>query len=250
MTIIAPDLGVAHFDAANIRGLPERTLPFYHTKRFALPSRKVGLLLKESAPDIVYVVNPCCIPLLASYHTNIAGASRLKMRGENVVKLKIFLLISIILAVFSAGMYFAPYLAFTKSMAVFEPRDLIKITETLNGNMAPLMTTLIPIQILAIFPVLLFSFRRSKFIFYMSLIGLMLSILSLVVTVTIEVPIVTKIVEWTPSTLPNDWEVIRDRWISFHYYRITGGVGAVIFLLIGAMFNDNKNRRQRQMREE
>lgn len=83
--VIAPDLGAAHFEAASIRGLPARTLPFYRTKRFALPSRKVGLLLKESAPDIVHVVNPALlgaagiyyarklgIPLLASYHTNIA----------------------------------------------------------------------------------------------------------------------------------------------------------------------------------
>lgn len=82
--VIAPDLGVAHFEAASIRGVPAKTLPFYRSKKFALPSRKVGQLLKEIAPDIVHVVNPALlgaagiyyarklgIPLLASYHTNI-----------------------------------------------------------------------------------------------------------------------------------------------------------------------------------
>lgn len=83
--VIAPNLGVSQFGEASIRGVPARTLPFYRTKKFALPSRKVGRLLKECEPDIVHVVNPALlgaagiyyarklgIPLLASYHTNIA----------------------------------------------------------------------------------------------------------------------------------------------------------------------------------
>ncbi|WP_178019639.1 glycosyltransferase family 1 protein [uncultured Paenibacillus sp.] len=85
VTILAPDLGISQFGDARIQGLPTSTLPFYRTKRFALPSRKVGMLLKEYAPDIVHVVNPALlgaagiyyakklrIPLLASYHTNLS----------------------------------------------------------------------------------------------------------------------------------------------------------------------------------
>ncbi|PAF14320.1 group 1 glycosyl transferase [Niallia circulans] len=83
--IIAPDLGVAQFGKARIHGMPTITLPFYRTKRFSLPSRKVGSLLKTYGPDIVHVVNPALlgaagvyyakklgIPLLASYHTNLS----------------------------------------------------------------------------------------------------------------------------------------------------------------------------------
>jgi len=83
--IMAPDLGVDEFEGAKIIGVPARTLPFYRSKKFALPSRMVKILLKEYDPDIVHVVNPAFLgvsgvyyakklgyPLIASYHTNVA----------------------------------------------------------------------------------------------------------------------------------------------------------------------------------
>lgn len=83
--VIVPDLGVRKFGNACIQGLPAKTLPFYRTKKFALPSRRVGKLLQTYQPDIVHVVNPVLIgaagvyyakklgiPLLASYHTNLS----------------------------------------------------------------------------------------------------------------------------------------------------------------------------------
>ncbi len=83
--VIAPDLGVYEFEGAKIDGVPARTLPFYRSKKFALPNRKVGVLLEEYDPDIVHVVNPAILgfsgvhyskklgyPMIASYHTNVA----------------------------------------------------------------------------------------------------------------------------------------------------------------------------------
>ena len=83
--IIAPDLGVYEFEGAQIIGVPASTLPFYRSKKFAMPSRRVKSLLKEYNPDIVHVVNPAFLglsgiyyarklkyPLIASYHTNVA----------------------------------------------------------------------------------------------------------------------------------------------------------------------------------
>ncbi|MBP1949752.1 glycosyltransferase family 4 protein [Virgibacillus litoralis] len=83
--VIAPDLGVYEFEGAKVEGVPARTLPFYRSKKFALPNRKVSGLLKEYDPDIVHVVNPAILglsgvyyakklgyPMIASYHTNVA----------------------------------------------------------------------------------------------------------------------------------------------------------------------------------
>lgn len=82
--VIAPDLGVYKFEGAKITGIPARTLPFYRSKKFALPSRKVKKVLEDYNPDVVHVVNPALlgvsgvhyakkldIPLLASYHTQV-----------------------------------------------------------------------------------------------------------------------------------------------------------------------------------
>ncbi|QHS21512.1 glycosyltransferase family 1 protein [Virgibacillus sp. MSP4-1] len=83
--IIAPDLGVYEFEGAKVEGVPARTLPFYRSKKFSLPTRKVKKLLADYDPDVVHVVNPALVgysgikyarqlgyPLVASYHTNIA----------------------------------------------------------------------------------------------------------------------------------------------------------------------------------
>lgn len=82
--VIAPDLGRIRFSDARIEGIRSVTLPFYNSRKFALPSAKVKKLLKDFRPDIVHAVNPLLlaasgaryakklgIPLIASYHTNI-----------------------------------------------------------------------------------------------------------------------------------------------------------------------------------
>ncbi|GAA0594515.1 glycosyltransferase family 1 protein [Virgibacillus siamensis] len=83
--VIAPDLGVYEFEGAKIDGLPASTLPFYRSKKFALPNRNVKDLLLNYDPDVVHVVNPAILgasgvyyaeklgyPMIASYHTNVA----------------------------------------------------------------------------------------------------------------------------------------------------------------------------------
>ena len=67
-------------------------------------------------------------------------------------------------------------------------------------------------------------------------IAFALFIISLLVTVVIEVPIVEKIVTWTVSTIPNNWEQLRDRWIRFHGDRVIAGLASLAFLVIGAIY--------------
>ncbi|SFB29009.1 Glycosyltransferase involved in cell wall bisynthesis [Lentibacillus halodurans] len=82
--IIAPDLGVYEFEGVKIEGVPARTLPFYRSKKFSLPTRKVKKMLEAYEPDVVHVVNPALvgmsgvhyakklgIPMLASFHTQV-----------------------------------------------------------------------------------------------------------------------------------------------------------------------------------
>ncbi|SDW38085.1 Glycosyltransferase involved in cell wall bisynthesis [Marinococcus luteus] len=83
--IVAPDLGVYEFDGAEVKGVPARALPFYRSKKFALPNRVVKKYIQDFDPDVVHVVNPAVVgysgvnyakklgvPLVASYHTNLA----------------------------------------------------------------------------------------------------------------------------------------------------------------------------------
>jgi len=82
--VICPDLGTTEFEGAIIEGVKATNLPFYRSRPFALPNKRVKDLLEKYQPDLVHVVNPAMLgvsgvkyasklnfPLLASYHTHV-----------------------------------------------------------------------------------------------------------------------------------------------------------------------------------
>ncbi|MEA2263750.1 MAG: hypothetical protein QOJ51_6575 [Acidobacteriaceae bacterium] len=150
--------------------------------------------------------------------------------------MKTWQLISIVLSALTVGMFHGPWIALSRSMKTFSPEFFLEIVDRMNRNMAPVMTVLMPGTMLAIIPVLLFSYRQQAMVFYLSAVALLLFLIALLVTVVIEVPIVQQIVTWTPSTLPANWQQLRDRWMRFHVVRVIAGMASLIFLLVAAIF--------------
>jgi uncharacterized membrane protein len=150
--------------------------------------------------------------------------------------MKTWQLISIVLSTLTVGMFHGPWIALSRSMKTFSPEFFLEIVDRMNRNMAPVMTVLMPGTMLAIIPVLLFSYRQQAMVFYLSAVALLLFLIALLVTVVIEVPIVQQIVTWTPSTLPANWQQLRDRWMRFHVVRVIAGMASLIFLLVAAIF--------------
>jgi hypothetical protein len=59
-----------------------------------------------------------------------------------------------------------------------------------------------------------------------------------------EVPLDNQFKEWTVTTLPSNWEQLRDRWEWFHVIRSWDAVTGLALLLAGALFwRDNATRR-------
>jgi uncharacterized membrane protein len=106
----------------------------------------------------------------------------------------------------------------------------------MNRNMAPLMTVLMPATLFSILAVLFLSYHAQRKTFYLNAIALALFLIALLVTVLIEVPIVEKIITWTVSTLPANWQRLRDRWVKFHIIRVVVGLASFVLLLIAAIF--------------
>jgi uncharacterized membrane protein len=106
----------------------------------------------------------------------------------------------------------------------------------MNRNMAPVMTVLMPATLLSIIPVIFLSYHERPSIFYLNTTAFALFILALVVTVFVEVPIVEEIVKWTVSTLPENWQQLRDRWARFHIIRVIAGLASLVLLVIAAIF--------------
>lgn len=84
VVVIAPDLGVTEYEGAIVEGVKTTKMPFYRSKEFSMPQRRVKDLLIKHDPDLVHVVNPALVgvsgvyyadkldyPLIASYHTHV-----------------------------------------------------------------------------------------------------------------------------------------------------------------------------------
>ncbi len=121
-------------------------------------------------------------------------------------------------------------------MKTFAPEVFLEIVDRMNRNMAPVMTVLMPGTMLSIIPLLLLSYHQRPMVFYLSMAALLLFLLALLVTVVVEVPIVQQIVTWTPSTIPENWRQLRDRWMRFHVIRVIAGLASLVFLVVAALF--------------
>ena len=148
--------------------------------------------------------------------------------------LKVCELISIVLLMGVSGMYWGPWLALSRSLAAFEPEVFLPIVNQMGRNMGPLMTVLTPVALLSTVPVLFLAYQGHPVVFYLTLTSLILFVITLAVTMLIEVPIVGQMTTWTASTLPSNWRQLRDRWVTFHLARIIPSViGLVLFLIAG-----------------
>jgi uncharacterized membrane protein len=150
--------------------------------------------------------------------------------------MKTWELISIVLSALVAGMFHGPWVALSRSMSTFTPEVFLAIVDRMNRNMAPVMTVLMPAALLSIIPVLVFSYHERQLTFYLSAMAFALFIVALLVTVLVEVPIVEEIVTWKVSTLPGNWQQLRDRWIRFHVIRVISGLASLVLLVAGAIF--------------
>jgi uncharacterized membrane protein len=150
--------------------------------------------------------------------------------------LKTWQLISIVLSSLVAGMFYGPWAALSRSFSTLNPDVFLPIVNRMNQNMAPLMTPLMPASLLSMVPVLFMSYSRQSTTFYLTATAFALFIVALLVTILVEVPIVEQIVTWTPSTLPANWQHLRDRWGTFHIIRIVAGISGLILLVVAAIF--------------
>src|SRR5580698_5446702 len=130
--------------------------------------------------------------------------------------MKTWEVISIVCSALVAGMFYGPWAALSRSLKTFEPDVFLAVVDRMNRNMAPLMTVLMPVALLSMIPVLMYSYGTRMGTFYMYGAAFVLFLVALAVTVFVEVPVVEQIVTWTVGTLPGDWRELRDRWMRFH----------------------------------
>jgi hypothetical protein len=117
------------------------------------------------------------------------------------------------------GIFWGPWFALHRSLDVFNGEEFIHIVKTLSANLALPMRVMMPCCIFFMLLSVGFYPEKNSCGFYLTIIALSLIVLSLIITMLVEVPIVSKINQWTTTTIPWDWEKIRDRWVRFHVLR-------------------------------
>jgi len=143
-------------------------------------------------------------------------------------------LIGITLVALVVGIYWGPWVALTRSIASLPIEVFLPVVRLLNDNLARLMTVLVPVALLAQVGLLIVDFQ-NPLPFTLAAIAFLLFVITVVVTVLIEVPIVKQFIGWQVETVPFTWMALRDRWLSFHLLRVIPGVAALVLYLAAAI---------------
>ena len=128
-------------------------------------------------------------------------------------------------------------------MATFAPETFLAIGHAIIGNLGAMMALLMPAALLTTLPVLYLLSRQRSQAFYPTLAVLALFVVAWLMTLLVEVPLDNQFNAWTATTLPANWQQLRDRWKWIHVIRSWISVAGLALLIAGALFwRDNATR--------
>jgi uncharacterized membrane protein len=151
------------------------------------------------------------------------------------MKLKITELITVMLAALVMGVFWGTWFTLTRSIHDFSAAEFIHIGKNIIANVAIPMRVLMPLTIL----MMMFASwqTRKKYkaanIFYN--LSLVFMIITLIITVGIEVPIDNQIKTWTEATVPANWTSLRETWSYYHTVRTLTAITSVLLFVVGML---------------
>jgi hypothetical protein len=124
------------------------------------------------------------------------------------------------------GVFWGTWFTLTRSIESFSPAEFIHIGQVIIANVAMSMRFLMPAGILLMLLSVLQHGNKKSLGFYSRITALVLIVIVLLITLLVLVPIDNEIKLWTESTVPADWEAIRDKWQTFHAFHIFASLGS------------------------
>ena len=165
-------------------------------------------------------------------HTSIAHSFDRMKKNMTLNILKVIQFSALFFLLLVVGVFWGPWLGLHRSIELLSSAELIHIVQLMAHNLGAPMQVLLPICILLISTSAWFYPEKKSRDFYFTITSILLIIISLLISVGIELPIVNQIKEWTESTVPSNWEAIRNHWVFFHIIRMI--VALVSFGLFSA----------------
>lgn len=140
---------------------------------------------------------------------------------------------AVLLTALVTGVFWGTWFTLTRSLENFSPAEFIHIGKTIIANVAVPMRILMPATLL----VMLLTIWQSRCIhtpsFYLYSISFLLMLITLIITVAVEVPIDNQIKTWTETTVPTNWQTLRQTWNQFHTLRTFTSITSLGFFVWG-----------------
>ena len=150
--------------------------------------------------------------------------------GTKLIKSTSFVLLMLVTSVF-----WGTWFTLTRSIGEFSPTEFIHIGKVIIANVANPMKILMPAGILFLGWTTWMEYRKKNTSFYPLLISFLLMVISLLITVCVEVPIDNQIKTWTAMNLPDDWAAIRQKWAWYHGLRTITSIASFALFSVGVV---------------
>lgn len=152
------------------------------------------------------------------------------------MSLKYLLFVSLTCIMLVTGVFWGTWFTLTRSIDHFNAEAFLSIGNTIIDNVAWPMRILMPSTLLFMMLSLLLYPSKRSWHFYLLCWSFVLMIITLMITVMIEVPIDDMIRTWTASAMPEDWEELRAKWQYYHGMRTLTSIGSFVCFVWALIF--------------
>ena len=136
----------------------------------------------------------------------------------------------LLLTTLVAGVFWGTWFTLTRSLENFSPNEFIHIGKTIISNVAIPMAILMPVTLVVLLMITVQFYRYDEISFYLAGLSFLIMVVTLIITVGIEVPIDNQIKTWTALTIPPNWINLRATWNKFHTIRTFTSLSSFTFI--------------------
>jgi len=154
---------------------------------------------------------------------------------NRTIKSRATTFVALFLLALVTGVFWGTWFTLTRSIETFSATEFIHIGQTIIGNVAWPMRILMPACILFMIMSALLVAEKNSAGFYLSVTACLLTVVALLITLLVEVPIDNQIRTWTAETVPADWTTLRARWETFHAARTFVSLGSLGSLILAVL---------------
>jgi len=133
------------------------------------------------------------------------------------------------------GVFWGTWFTLTRSLQNFEAAEFIHIGKTIIANVAIPMRIIMPATLFFLLWSMWINYKNNRPAFNLYTISFVLMLITLVITVGVQVPIDNQIKTWTANTIPDNWKSLRQTWDIFHTARTFTSIGSFAFYIAGML---------------